>query len=712
MAAGGHRQSFSSAVWAKLRAGATKAIPQGFRVRHEGFPQVILSNNLLKGWNGSIIQGVTVLVTSDGASWTLSMTGPGTSDIDAIFAGVAHKFDCTPAATIGLTAGTDAILKVNFIYLTESNGVITLNANTTGFPEGTPHAHIATVSLQSLASGQTDGPMRVHVWVDHVDETGEGHVVHLSEKVRNIADHKTGTAASMAVSAPDAFFAVTEGTIYQLHLHTFPARDMATGDKLFLVNDPGRDIANGITTLDDITQDAASGAINNKFLSIVLFGVVSETEADCKIYANLPVGSYVTGAKAVEDLSKFSVYDMPASFAGTAFLIARITVRAFDSGTWVEFDIEDLRGDSPSTSPGGGAGVLDHINLAGLTSGDAGHTQLHTDAKALTWLADGGAEGGQPVSLWEQIKAGFNLTGGGTISMSAGSLFKWTARFIAISNGRGAHFSTAGFFDIIKPDGGILVGVGGASDRTWTTAGIVLNAWEALYYILPIGSDNTSLLANFRVADYRNALEVPADWILLAVRNGDDGIVKVGTGIHLGLGESSTNTGVLLRDGTRAMTGVPPGTPAANSFYKHPNAGGQLATTIDVSSAEAAIAGALDAAQGGISTGALEDWHEIGATDEPAFANSWVNFGAGQVTAAFRKLPTGEVYMKGFLKDGTITSEAFTLPVGYRPAANIGFAVRSNALFGIVIITSAGLVIPNVGSNVNFEVSCSFIAEQ
>ncbi len=188
--------------------------------------------------------------------------------------------------------------------------------------------------------------------------------------------------------------------------------------------------------------------------------------------------------------------------------------------------------------------VISHIELPDLTTGDAGHTQLHTDAKALTWLADGGAEGGQPVSLWEQIKTGFNLNGGGTISMSAGSLFKWTARFIAISNGRGAHFSTAGFFDIIMPGGGILVGVGGASDRTWVAAGIVLNLWEALYYILPIGSAQTSLLANFRVAFYQSDLEVPADWILLAVRNGDDGIVKVGTGIHLGVGESRTNNSI------------------------------------------------------------------------------------------------------------------------------------------------------------------------
>ncbi len=169
---------------------------------------------------------------------------------------------------------------------------------------------------------------------------------------------------------------------------------------------------------------------------------------------------------------------------------------------------------------------------------------------------------------------------------------------------------------------------------------------------------------------------------------------------------------LLLRDGTRAMTGVPPATPAANSFYKHPNAGGQLATTIDVSSTEAAIAGALDAAQGGIGTGALEDWHEVGAASEPTFANSWVNFGAGAVTAAFRKLPTGEVYIKGLIKDGTVGAGVamFTLPVGYRPPAYTTFAVRSNNAFGITAIRIDGVVAAEVGNNAFHEISCSFMA--
>jgi hypothetical protein len=44
-----------------------------------------------------------------------------------------------------------------------------------------------------------------------------------------------------------------------------------------------------------------------------------------------------------------------------------------------------------------------------------------------------------------------------------------------------------------------------------------------LYYILPIGSSNTSVGANFRVAKYTSDLVIPENWVLLAIRNGDTG---------------------------------------------------------------------------------------------------------------------------------------------------------------------------------------------
>jgi hypothetical protein len=60
-------------------------------------------------------------------------------------------------------------------------------------------------------------------------------------------------------------------------------------------------------------------------------------------------------------------------------------------------------------------------------------------------------------------------------------------------------------------------------------------------------------------------------------------------------------------------------------------------------------------------------WHDVGATGEPAFQNSWVNYGSGYAVASFGKTQQGIVYLKGLVKDGTLGSTIFTLPAGYRP---------------------------------------------
>jgi hypothetical protein len=140
------------------------------------------------------------------------------------------------------------------------------------------------------------------------------------------------------------------------------------------------------------------------------------------------------------------------------------------------------------------------------------------------------------------IKSGFNVSGGGLITVNASGSVLWATRFIVIANGFGATFSTAGYFDINCPTSGTITGVGGSANKTATAAGIPLAAWEALYYILPIGQTATSLAANFRVATYTGALEVPHNWLLIAVRNGDDGTVNFCNGMKLRLSESATNS--------------------------------------------------------------------------------------------------------------------------------------------------------------------------
>jgi len=69
----------------------------------------------------------------------------------------------------------------------------------------------------------------------------------------------------------------------------------------------------------------------------------------------------------------------------------------------------------------------------------------------------------------------------------------------------------------------------------------------------------------------------------------------------------------------------------------------------------------------------VQDWQEIGVGNNPAFENSWVNYGTTFDTAAYYKDALGIVHVKGLVKSGTATAAIFTLPTGYRPASTLLF---------------------------------------
>ena len=94
-----------------------------------------------------------------------------------------------------------------------------------------------------------------------------------------------------------------------------------------------------------------------------------------------------------------------------------------------------------------------------------------------------------------------------------------------------------------------------------------------------------------------------------------------------------------------------------------------------------------------------EPWHEVGATDEPAFENSWVNFGAPANNAAFFKDGLGFVHLRGVIKSGTVSTTAFTLPVGYRPPASQYFASDNGGAHARVIVAADGTVVAEPGNS-------------
>ena len=98
-------------------------------------------------------------------------------------------------------------------------------------------------------------------------------------------------------------------------------------------------------------------------------------------------------------------------------------------------------------------------------------------------------------------------------------------------------------------------------------------------------------------------------------------------------------------------------------------------------------------------------WSKIRAQESwtaPTLLNSWANYGGGYNPAGYFKDSLGIVHLRGFIKDGTVATAAFTLPAGYRPAYTEVLVGQANDLFAQVIIETAGNVKPNIGSNVWF----------
>ena len=104
-----------------------------------------------------------------------------------------------------------------------------------------------------------------------------------------------------------------------------------------------------------------------------------------------------------------------------------------------------------------------------------------------------------------------------------------------------------------------------------------------------------------------------------------------------------------------------------------------------------------------------DHWHNVGDTGEPAFENSWVNFGGAEQVARFIRDAAGVVHIEGLVKDGTIGANAvFTLPVGYRPNVGLNIVIASNEAYGRLRINTNGEAHAVAGNNTWFSLHCSF----
>lgn len=92
------------------------------------------------------------------------------------------------------------------------------------------------------------------------------------------------------------------------------------------------------------------------------------------------------------------------------------------------------------------------------------------------------------------------------------------------------------------------------------------------------------------------------------------------------------------------------------------------------------------------------------------FRDGWVHYNVGYQRARYRK-KGNEVFIEGLIRTGTVGTIAFTLPVGFRPAATLRFCSVRSAGIGIIDIDSSGNLTITAGSSSWTSIHCSFLSD-
>lgn len=373
---------------------------------------VSIGNNtqsVIEIFNGTILEARTVNVTSNGTTISCTLEKAGGGDLTLFFNGTFTAFDSTPAASVTLTAGTDTVPILNYVYILESTN--TLTKSTTGFPTA-QHVPVAEVLCQSAASLQTYGAYKFHEWTEHLTDTSmQGHLSHVNAWIRGQnATYISGLVPTFSGTGTGTIgLSNTLGTVLQLHSHSFPV--FSDPAPIYVVNHPTTPYTR-VTNIADIDVDSTGATLDARTAALVFFAVVSQNSSDCKWMCLLPSGSY--GQSKPDDTrvdaDSYTNYSIPLSFKGTAILVHRLIRSANPGGTTITLytdSSDDLRGLLPNQTAGGttgGGGSNWTVSGSDIyyPSGNVGIGTSTPDAL----LSLGDAVSGQKLLVYDEVGTG------------------------------------------------------------------------------------------------------------------------------------------------------------------------------------------------------------------------------------------------------------------------------------------------------------------
>jgi hypothetical protein len=282
-----------------------------------------------------------------------TVTGPGTNG----------------AARVELTPGSDANNPiVNYLGVLDENedgvGVLAMDNN---FPLSSREltsafAWVGKVLVPDAATFDITGPYAIQRFTEAYGHNGRGALSYQREKLRVLgAVYGNGGGHSLVIDtgqSPDSVhFPVSSATIYQLHRQIFPA--FSTGP-YFLGN--GDNIYETVADLNEIITDANGNPMEGNYYNLVFWGAVNETDADCKLFVNIPIESYKNKSQAVADINNTADFTVPHDMRTVGFLIGRAVLRyrATGGGTFEDHGVFSLLGIPLGIRTGGAAAAANN----------------------------------------------------------------------------------------------------------------------------------------------------------------------------------------------------------------------------------------------------------------------------------------------------------------------------------------------------------------
>ena len=315
--------------------------------------------------NGSFKESFNALVTSDGATITMTLTNASGGNLTMQFS----DGDTTLIApdTIELTAGSDASPQNNYIYIPQSTKILT--KSTSDWPHGTEHIRIGYFLLQSVSMTQTDGGALInHNINDELSGTsGLGHLLHIGERIRQEIQYDDGLNTTVTITTnsgakDNVDLAIASGHSFQFHRHTINAWNSGTGDKFKVVNHSSGAYEE-LEDLNELLTDSTGASLVNRTWAIVVAMAANKTGEFVPTLVTAPSCSYTKVDAAKEDPDGCTVLTFPDEFTVESSVLQPITRLIFShssasGGTWTLEDQLDIRKNPPTNIIGTGGTPL------------------------------------------------------------------------------------------------------------------------------------------------------------------------------------------------------------------------------------------------------------------------------------------------------------------------------------------------------------------